>query len=78
MPLLEFLVNMVQLNNFLQFLGIGRTQILFTDLSFILVASYISIPFMVLPIFNALNDLDDNLVNASADLGASRFQLLLK
>ena len=45
-------------NNFLQFLG----------------ASYISIPFMVLPIFNALNDLDDNLVNASADLGASRFQ----
>ena len=60
--------------NFLQFLGIGRTQILFTDLSFILVASYISIPFMVLPIFNALNDLDDNLVNASADLGASRFQ----
>ena len=61
-------------NNFLQFLGIGRTQILFTDLSFILVASYISIPFMVLPIFNALNDLDDNLVNASADLGASRFQ----
>lgn len=61
-------------NNFLQFLGIGRTQILFTDLSFILVAAYISIPFMVLPIFNALNDLDDNLVNASADLGASRFQ----
>lgn len=61
-------------NNFLQFLGIGRTQILFTDLSFILVASYISIPFMVLPIFNALNDLDDNLVNASRDLGASAFQ----
>ncbi len=61
-------------NNFLQFLGIGRTQILFTDLSFILVASYISIPFMVLPIFNALNDLDDNLVNASTDLGASAFQ----
>ena len=61
-------------NNFLSFISLGRMQLLFTDASFILVASYISIPFMVLPIFNALNDLDENLVNASSDLGANRFQ----
>lgn len=61
-------------DGFLQFIGLGRPQILFTDASFIFVASYISIPFMVLPIFNALNDLDENLVNASYDLGASKIQ----
>ncbi len=34
-------------------------------------ASYIEIPFMILPIFNALDDLDENIVNASKDLGAT-------
>ncbi|MFC4652410.1 ABC transporter permease [Lactococcus nasutitermitis] len=64
-------------DGFLQFVGLGRPQILFTDFSFIFVASYISIPFMVLPIFNALEELDDNLVDASYDLGASRFQTFI-
>lgn len=61
-------------DNFLEFIGLGRQQILFTDFSFIFVASYITIPFMILPIFNALNELDRNLVNASYDLGASKMQ----
>ena len=47
-------------NNFLTFMGIGPKQILFTDFSFIFVASYIEIPFMILPIFNALDDIDQN------------------
>ena len=64
-------------NSFLQFIGLGRPQILFTDFSFILVATYISIPFMVLPIFNALEDLDENLVLASYDLGATRWQTFI-
>lgn len=61
-------------NQFLQFVGLGRTQLLFTDASFIFVAAYISIPFMIMPIFNALEDLDDNLVAAASDLGASKWQ----
>ncbi|MDT2574971.1 ABC transporter permease [Lactococcus petauri] len=64
-------------NSFLQFIGLGRPQILFTDFSFIFVATYISIPFMVLPIFNALEDLDENLVLASYDLGATRWQTFI-
>ena len=52
-------------NAFLSFVGIGPKQILFTDFSFIFVASYIEIPFMILPIFNALDDIDINLINAS-------------
>lgn len=61
-------------DNFLSFIGLGRPQLLFTDASFIFVASYISIPFMIMPIFNALDELDENLTNASYDLGASRYQ----
>lgn len=61
-------------NSFLTFIGIGPQQILFTDFSFLVVATYIQIPFMILPIFNALEDLDQAVVNASYDLGASAWQ----
>ena len=66
------------LNAFLGFFGIAPMQILFTDFSFIFVASYIEIPFMILPIFNALDDLDENIVNASKDLGANDWQTFTK
>ena len=36
------------------------------------------IPFMILPIFNALDDLDENIVNASKDLGANDWQTFTK
>lgn len=65
-------------NNFLTFIGIGPKQILFNDFSFIFVASYIEIPFMILPIFNALDDIDQNLIHASRDLGANEWQTFLK
>ena len=61
------------INQFLSFIGVGPQQILFTDFSFIFVASYIELPFMILPIFNVLDDLDPNLINASRDLGANRW-----
>ena len=61
-------------NQFLSFIGIGAQQILFTDFSFIFVASYIELPFMILPIFNVLEDMDQNLINASYDLGANRWE----
>ncbi len=51
------------INQFLEFIGIGSQQLLFTDFSFIFVASYIELPFMILPIFNVLDDMDNNLIN---------------
>lgn len=62
------------INSFLSFIGVGPQQILFTDFSFIFVASYIELPFMILPIFDALDDIDKNLMNASRDLGATEWQ----
>ncbi|MFD2209750.1 ABC transporter permease [Virgibacillus halophilus] len=60
-------------NSLLEVFGIGRQQILFTDFSFIFVAVYIFIPFMILPIFNALNELNDTYIDAAKDLGASKW-----
>lgn len=62
------------INSFLSFIGIGPQQMLFTDFAFIFVAAYIELPFMILPIFNALDDIDYNVINASRDLGATEFQ----
>ncbi|MFV0559622.1 MAG: ABC transporter permease [Enterococcus sp.] len=61
-------------NNFMSFLGFGPQQILFTDFSFLFVATYIEIPFMIMPIFNALEELNPSLLSASKDLGANSFE----
>ncbi|EKN68118.1 ABC transporter permease [Schinkia azotoformans] len=60
-------------NQFLEIIGVGTKQILFTDFSFIFVSVYIFIPFMILPIFNALNELNPTLIDAANDLGASKW-----
>ncbi len=46
------------LNNFLRLFGIAPANILFTDFAFIFVAAYIEIPFMILPIYNAICDIN--------------------
>ena len=71
-------------NKFLQLFGIGPVNILFTDFAFIFVATYIEIPFMILPIYtalekiepilNAIKEIDPAVIQASEDLGASRWQ----
>ncbi|MFJ7932987.1 ABC transporter permease [Sporosarcina sp. NPDC096371] len=59
------------INALLEVMGIGHQQILFTDFSFVFVSVYIFIPFMILPIFNALDKLNPALIDASRDLGAN-------
>ena len=61
-------------NHFLEVIGIGSKQILFTDFSFVFVSVYIFIPFMILPIFNSLDKLNPSFIDASSDLGASNGQ----
>ncbi|KRK96957.1 spermidine putrescine ABC transporter permease [Secundilactobacillus odoratitofui DSM 19909 = JCM 15043] len=65
-------------NQFLSLFGIGPQQILFTNFSFVFVATYIQIPFMILPIYNALDDLSGSYINASHDLGATNWQTFSK
>lgn len=65
-------------NSFLSFLGLGPQQILFTDASFVLVASYIELPFMILPIYNSLLEISPSYPAASRDLGANKWETLTK
>ena len=59
------------INAMIEVFGFNPQQILFTDFSFIFVAVYIFIPFMIIPIFNSLDKLNPSLVFAARDLGAS-------
>ena len=49
-------------------------QLLYSRFSVMLVLAYVWIPFVALPIFVALENLDRRLLEASSDLGASRWQ----
>ncbi|MDR2660478.1 MAG: ABC transporter permease [Lactobacillaceae bacterium] len=64
------------INSTLSFFGIVPYQLLFTNESFLLVSSYIEIPFMILPIYNSLIEIDSNLIQASQDLGANTWQTI--
>lgn len=63
-------------NQFLEAIGLGRQQLLFTDVSFLLVAAYIELPFMFIPIFNSINEISTNLIEAAHDLGASKWSIV--
>jgi spermidine/putrescine transport system permease protein len=49
-----------------------------TDLAIILGMSYIYMPFMVLPIYAVVSKIDPNYFESAADLGANKFQTIVK
>lgn len=60
-------------NSFLESIGVGSQQLLFTNVAFLLVAAYIELPFMLLPIFNSIDEIPSSILEASTDLGASEW-----
>ena len=66
------------LNTILGFLGIGPVHMLHTSFAVILGMVYNFIPFMILQIHTSLDKMDKNLLNAAADLGASKVQTFLR
>ena len=66
------------LNTFLGWFGIPHTSILYTNTAILLGMVYNFLPFMVLPIFNSLSKMDNDLINAARDLGANSFQVFTK
>jgi spermidine/putrescine transport system permease protein len=59
-------------------LGLPPPEILYTPFAVILGMVYIFIPFMFLPLFSSVDNLDRALVEASADLGATPVQTFVK
>lgn len=66
------------INNILRFFGAPALNIINTPAAIILGMVYNFLPFMVLPIYNVLTKIDQNVVNAARDLGADGFRTFLK
>ena len=57
-------------------LGLGAPNIAYTNLAMWIVFSYLWLPFMILPIYGALERVPDSFIEASADLGARNARTL--
>lgn len=66
------------LDNFLKIFGIRYSSFLYTEASVVLGMVYNFIPFMILPIYTALEKIDKSLIEASHDLGANNIQTFWK
>ncbi len=64
------------INNTLMFLGVidQPIQIMYTDAAIFIGLTYSYLPYMLLPLYAALERMDPDLVEAAQDLGASRAQ----
>ena len=66
------------LNNILGIFGISPVKFLYTEGAILLGMVYNFLPFMVIPIYTVLIKLDQTLIEASYDLGATKFQTFKK
>jgi len=62
------------INSMLGAIGIGPLDMLFTDGSILIGLVYVHLPFMVLPLYTALEKLDRSYLEASLDLGAGQWR----
>ncbi len=66
------------INSVLSFFGLPNLRIINTPYAIILGMVYNFLPFMVLPLYNALSKIDKNVINAAKDLGANSIQTFLR
>ncbi len=59
-------------------LGIPTVSLIGTNTAIILGMVYNFLPFMVLPLYNALMKIDQNVINAAKDLGANQVQVFFR
>ena len=66
------------INAFLQWIGIGKMQLMYNQQAVLLGMVYNFLPFMVFPIYTSLSTLDPKLAEAAQDLGCNEFRTLYK
>jgi spermidine/putrescine transport system permease protein len=66
------------INTVLEFFHLPTINIINTPSAIVLGMVYNFLPFMILPIYNALNRIDENVINAARDLGAGQLQTFLR
>ncbi len=72
----SLLENQGVINGILGALGLPGISIINTPAAIVLGMVYNYLPFMVLPLYNALSKIDDDLISAAHDLGANYWQTL--
>lgn len=66
------------INAFLEWIGIGRKQLMYNQEAVLLGMVYNFLPFMVFPIYTSLSKLDPKLGEAAQDLGCNELRTLYK
>ena len=66
------------INTVLEFFHLPTISIINTPAAIVLGMVYNFLPFMILPSYNALSRIDDNVLNAARDLGANTLQTFLR
>ncbi|MDO4484766.1 MAG: ABC transporter permease [Clostridia bacterium] len=66
------------INNFLEWIGVGRLQLMYKQSTVLLGMVYNYLPFMVFPIYTSLSKLDPKLGEAAQDLGCNEWRTLYK
>lgn len=78
MALQMILSNTGILNAILSFFGLPAQHLLYTRTAILIGMTYDYLPFMILPIYNAMCKIDRNLIDAAADLGAGNLLIFRK
>lgn len=63
------------INTTLSTVGLPKMQLLYTSLSTNIGLIYVYIPFMILPLYASMNGLNDELIEAAHDMGATRLDV---
>ncbi len=66
------------INTILSLIGLPTINIINTGGAIVLGMVYNFLPFMVLPLYNSITKIDDDVINAARDLGADRFQTFMR
>lgn len=63
------------INSTLAAIGLPKLQLLYTGLATTIGLIYVYIPFMILPLYASMNNLDSELIEAAHDMGATRYDV---
>ena len=66
------------INNFLDWIGIGRMQLIRTPGAVVLGMVYNYLPYMILPLYAVIVKIDNRLIEAAEDLGCTPVQTFIK
>lgn len=66
------------INNFLEWIGIGRLQLIRTPGAVVLGMVYNYLPYMILPLYSIIVKIDNRLIEAAEDLGCTPTQTFIR